>query len=43
MRGREISVHVAQVILAELAGRVAMHLEQVGNCGIFGVKSDIRS
>ena len=41
--GREELVQVAQMVLAELSGRVAEVLHEVGDARIFGLQADVRA
>ena len=43
VHGRQVFVAVAQVVLAELAGRVAQRLEQLGDRRVFFLQSDGRA
>ena len=43
VRGRQELVLVAQVVLAELAGRVAQRLQHLGDGRVFGLQADIGS
>src|SRR4051794_2252278 len=43
VHGRQIFVAVAQMVLAELAGGISQRFEQLGDRGIFLLKSDIRT
>ena len=40
--GRQELVLVAEVVLAELAGRVAERLQHLGDGGVFGLQADVR-
>ena len=41
MNGRQVLVPVAQVVLAELPGRVSERLERLGNAHVLGVQADV--
>lgn len=43
MRCRQVLVEVSQMVLAELAGHVAVWLEQVGKCRIFRLHAFLRA
>jgi hypothetical protein len=42
VQGRQVLVSVAEVVLAELAGRVAERLEQLGDGRVLGLQADRR-
>ena len=43
VHGRQELVHVAEVVLAELPGRVAERLEQLGDRRVLGLQADVRA
>ncbi len=40
---RQVLVHVAEVVLAELAGRVSLHLQQFGNRRVLRLQADVHA